>query len=63
MDRKTGSRTAWQGISYQLAVMGDCDGLLTLPQFVTSVGLNCFMDRVSVLALVLSCPSLFILVC
>ena len=46
-----------------LQVLGNCNGLLTPPQFVISVGFTCFMDCVSVLALVLSCVSLFILVC
>ena len=46
-----------------LRVLGNCNGLLTPPQFVISVGFTCFMDYVSVLALVLPCLSLFILVC
>ena len=46
-----------------LQVLGNCNGLLTPPQFVISVGFTCFMDCVSVLVLVLSCLSLFILVC
>ena len=46
-----------------LQVLGNCNDLLTPPQFVISVGFTCFMDCVSVLPLVLSCLSLFILVC